>query len=112
MQSLHPQYKEPVAVIGMACRFPGDASSPQKFWQLLEQGGDAITPVPADRWDMSLYADVIPDHGGFIRQVDQFDAPFFQVSPKEATMLDPQQRLLLDKSVDRTCRSNPQTLIQ
>jgi len=96
MQSLHPQYKEPVAVIGMACRFPGDASSPQKFWQLLEQGGDAITPVPADRWDMSLYADVIPDHGGFIRQVDQFDAPFFQVSPKEATMLDPQQRLLLE----------------
>jgi acyl transferase domain-containing protein/7-keto-8-aminopelargonate synthetase-like enzyme len=80
----------------MACRLPGGANSPHTFWQLLEQGVDAITPIPADRWDAARYADVIPNHGGFIRHVDQFDASFFQVAPKEATMLDPQQRLLLE----------------
>ena len=89
-------YKEPVAIIGMGCRFPGEATSPDRFWQLLAQGVDAITPIPRDRWDVPLYADTIPDHGGFIRQVDRFDAEFFQIAPKEATLLDPQQRLLLE----------------
>ncbi|MFZ4849480.1 MAG: polyketide synthase, partial [Caldilinea sp.] len=96
MQSIQSQFKEPIAVIGMGCRFPGDADSPEKFWQLLAQGVDAITPIPADRWEVPLYAEVVPNHGGFIRQVDGFDATFFQVAPKEATMLDPQQRLLLE----------------
>lgn len=96
MQPIQSQFKEPIAVIGMGCRFPGDADSPEKFWQLIAQGVDAITPIPADRWDVPLYAEVVPNHGGFIRQVDGFDAAFFQVAPKEATMLDPQQRLLLE----------------
>ena len=96
MQPIQSQFKEPIAVIGMGCRFPGDADSPEKFWQLIAQGVDAITPIPADRWEVPLYAEVVPNHGGFIRQVDGFDAAFFQVAPKEATMLDPQQRLLLE----------------
>lgn len=96
MPLINPQHKEPVAIIGMGCRFPGEADSPDRFWQLLEQGVDAITPIPRERWDVSLYADIVPDHGGFIRQVDCFDAAFFQVAPKEAIMLDPQQRLLLE----------------
>ena len=96
IQLITSSYKEPVAIIGMGCRFPGEAASPDRFWQLLAQGVDAITPIPRDRWDVPLYADTIPDHGGFIRQVDRFDAEFFQIAPKEATLLDPQQRLLLE----------------
>ena len=96
MPLINPQHKEPIAIIGMGCRFPGEASSPERFWQLLAQGVDAITPIPRDRWDVPLYAEIIPDHGGFVRQVDGFDAAFFQVAPKEAITLDPQQRLLLE----------------
>ena len=96
MPLINSQHKEPIAIIGMGCRFPGDASSPEQFWQLLAHGVDAITPIPRDRWDVPLYADTIPDHGGFVRQVDRFDAAFFQVAPKEAILLDPQQRLLLE----------------
>ncbi len=94
----HPQPKEPIAIIGIGCRFPGDADSPEKFWRLLENGVDAITPIPASRWDTTRYEGVIPNHGGFIQQVDKFDAEFFHVAPKEAIALDPQQRLLLEVS--------------
>lgn len=94
----HPQPKDPIAIIGIGCRFPGDADSPEKFWQLLENGVDAITPIPAGRWDTTRYEGVIPNQGGFVRQVDQFDAEFFHVAPKEAITLDPQQRLLLEVS--------------
>ena len=94
----HPQPKDPIAIIGICCRFPGDADSPEKFWQLLENGVDAITPIPAGRWDTTRYEGVIPNQGGFVRQVDQFDAEFFHVAPKEAITLDPQQRLLLEVS--------------
>lgn len=96
MPLISSQHKEPVAMIGIGCRFPGDASSPERFWQLLAQGVDAITPIPRDRWEVSLYADIVPDHGGFVGQIDRFDATFFQVAPKEAITLDPQQRLLLE----------------
>ncbi|MDM8520034.1 beta-ketoacyl synthase N-terminal-like domain-containing protein, partial [Anaerolineales bacterium HSG6] len=91
----------PIAVIGMGCRFPGGADSPEQFWQLLRQGMDTITEPPPNRWQMIGIDDPkqFPTlYGGFIEQVDQFDAQFFGISPREANNLDPQQRLLLEIS--------------
>ena len=95
---------EPIAIVGMACRFPGHASSLEAYWQLLANGMDAITEVPADRWNMSAFYD--PDRaapgkmntrwGGFLDQVDGFDAAFFGIAPREAVLMDPQQRLFLE----------------
>jgi acyl transferase domain-containing protein/acyl carrier protein len=98
---------EPIAIIGMGCRFPGGADSPEAFWDLLRQGGDAVMDVPDDRWDMDEYYDPNPDQpgkiytrkGGFLTEpVDQFDPQFFGISAREAISLDPQQRLLLEVS--------------
>ncbi len=94
---------EPIAVIGMSCRFPG-ANNPESFWQLLREGVDMITEVPADRWpkkafyhpDPSVPGKAISYWGGFLDNVDQFDPFFFGISPIEAKHMDPQQRLLLD----------------
>ena len=95
---------EPLAVIGMGCRFPGGADSPDAYWRLLRAGQDAIVEVPPDRWDIEAYYDADPDapgktytrYGGFLGSVDGFDPQFFGISPREATQLDPQQRLLLE----------------
>lgn len=89
---------EPIAIVGMGCRFAGNANNPTEFEKLLFNGVDAITRIPPTRWDNSAYADVIPNHGGFVQDVDKFDAEFFHVSPREAATLDPQQRLLLEVS--------------
>src|SRR6516225_2692178 len=97
---------EPIAIIGMACRFPGGATSPEAFWQLLRDGRDAITEIAADRWPIETYYDPDPDalgkmytrYGGFLSQIDHFDPQFFGMSPREALHLDPQQRLLLEVS--------------
>lgn len=95
---------EVIAIIGIGCRFPGNANSPEAFWQLLRNGVDTITEVPKDRWNMDLYYDpnrakpgkIVTRWGGFLDQVDQFDANFFGISPREAAHIDPQQRLLLE----------------
>ncbi|OKH59467.1 type I polyketide synthase [Scytonema sp. HK-05] len=97
---------EPIAIIGMSCRFPGGANDPEAFWQLLHEGVDTIAEVPAQRWNTDAYYDSNPDApgkmyartGGFVDNVDQFDPTFFGISPREAINLDPQQRLLLEVS--------------
>lgn len=94
---------EPIAIIGMGCRFPG-AANPRAFWQLMCSGGDAITEVPADRYDIDAFYDprpgtpgkVMSRRGGFLEQIDHFDAAFFKLSPREASRMDPQHRLLLE----------------
>jgi len=89
----HGQAGEPIAIVGIGCRFPG-APDTESFWQLLLDGRHAIIEVPQDRWD----ADVVsaPRYGGFIDQVSEFDPYFFGISAREATRMDPQQRLLLE----------------
>jgi acyl transferase domain-containing protein len=104
---------EPIAVIGMACRFPGDANSPEAYWQLLRDGIDAVSEFPADRHELNEAFDPDPEvpgrtyarHGGFIKGVEWFDAEFFGVSPREAEVLDPQQRLLLETAWEALERS-------
>jgi acyl transferase domain-containing protein/acyl carrier protein len=96
---------EPIAIIGMGCRFPR-ADNLDAFWRLLRDGEDAISDVPADRWDATAHYDPNPDapgkmytcQGGFLSQVDRFDPQFFGISTREALSLDPQQRLLLEVS--------------
>jgi myxalamid-type polyketide synthase MxaE and MxaD len=92
---------EPIAIIGMACRFPGGADTPEAFFRLLEEGMDAITEVPAERWPISDAPSTDPEAravrwGAFLQGVDLFDAHFFGISPREAAKMDPQQRLLLE----------------
>nr|CAQ48259.1 MicA protein [Planktothrix prolifica NIVA-CYA 98] len=94
---------EPIAIIGIGCRFPG-ADNPEAFWQLMQAGVDAIADVPPGRWDIDNFYDPTPGtakkmysrQGGFLKNVDQFDPQFFRISPLEANYLDPQQRLLLE----------------
>ncbi len=94
----------PIAIVGLACRFPGESDDPGRFWELLRDGRDAIVDVPANRWDAQAWFDPDPDapgrmsvrNGGFLRDVDQFEPGFFGISPREAQTMDPQQRLLLE----------------
>src|SRR6185436_6248017 len=97
--------REPLAVVGMGCRFPGAADSPAAFWKLLCDGRDAIVDVPEARWSLGRFYDPDPGRsgkmymcqGGFLRErIDELDAQFFRLSPREAAGLDPQQRLLLE----------------
>ncbi|QSQ15456.1 type I polyketide synthase [Myxococcus landrumensis] len=95
---------EPIAVIGMGCRFPGGASDEASYWKLLRDGVDAVREVPASRWDAARYYDpergvpgkMYGTRGGYLDDVEHFDAPFFGISPREAETLDPQQRLVLE----------------
>jgi len=97
--------KDPIAIVGIGCRFPGGASSPKAFWNLLRRKKDAIVETPRDRWDLRRFYDDNPDkpgktyvrEGGFLKEkIDRFDPLFFGISPREAESLDPQQRLLLE----------------
>lgn len=92
-----------VAIVGMACRFPGGVENPDDFWGLLRSGTDAVTEIPEERRDAGSGCDsdsetpkgFVSRHGGFIDHVDRFDAPFFNISAREAEEMDPQQRFLL-----------------
>ncbi|MDB6055018.1 MAG: polyketide synthase [Verrucomicrobiales bacterium] len=108
-----------VAIVGMACRFPG-APNIESYWQLLLNGVDAVSEVPASRWNIDDYyhserkepGKICSRHGGFLENVDRFDAQFFHVAPREAVTLDPQQRLLLETSWEalEDAAINPETL--
>ncbi len=87
-----------IAIIGLGCRFPGDADTPEAFWQLLLDATDTTGPFPPDRWPAGLNAAATTDRGAYLRGLDRFDHRFFRLTPVEAERLDPQQRLLLTVS--------------
>jgi 3-oxoacyl-[acyl-carrier-protein] synthase II len=107
LDALENAKHEPIAVVGMGCRFPG-ANNPEEFWQLLQDGKDAITSIPDERWheqNDSTRVDTsgrtcptFPTWGGFVPHLQEFDPSFFRIAPKEAMSVDPQQRLLLEVS--------------
>ena len=105
IEDLESAGSEPIAIVGMAGRFPGGANSVEDLWERLRGGHDCIQPVPTERWRVDGFADGkggsgLIDRGGFVDNVGGFDASFFNVSPREARQLDPQQRILLEVAVD------------
>jgi acyl transferase domain-containing protein len=104
VQELRSQQTEPIAIVGMSCRFPGGADRPDAYWKLLKEGKSGIKEIPSDRWDVDAYYDADVNapgkmyvrSGGFIDNVDTFDPQFFGISEREAAGIDPQQRLLLE----------------
>jgi acyl transferase domain-containing protein/acyl carrier protein len=102
---LHAYRHEPIAIVGMGCRYPGGADTPQRLWELVAEGRDAVSPFPLDRgWDAERVYDPNPEtpgktyvrEAGFIDGLGDFDADFFRMSPREALATDPQQRMLLE----------------
>lgn len=105
LENVKNEQNEPIAVIGMGCRFPGGCNTPDEYWEFLKNGGDGAIDIPADRWNIDDYYDPVPGKtnkmyvrkSNFLtRDISQFDAKFFQISPAEANEMDPQQRQLLE----------------
>ncbi|MEP6915480.1 MAG: type I polyketide synthase, partial [Acidobacteriota bacterium] len=104
LEAAERRRNEPIAIIGMGCRFPAGANSPEQFWELLRSGVSAVAEIPMSRWDVDAYYDADPDAvgrmytrwAGLLDQVDQFEPQFFGISPREAVRMDPQQRLVLE----------------
>ena len=95
---------EPIAVIGIGCRFPGELGNADAFWKFISEGGNAISEIPPDRWNIDKFYSASPGiqgkynsrYGGFIRDIHAFDAGFFGISPREARQMDPHQKILLE----------------
>lgn len=104
LQENEAKSHEPIAIVGMGCRFPGAADTPEDFWQLLSEGRDGLRDVPQDRWDMQgLYSEeqgavgkMYTRQAAFVERVGEFEPEFFGLSPREAKSMDPQQRLLME----------------
>ena len=104
---------DPIAIIGMGCRFPGGVDSPETYWSLLRDGVDAVGEMPGNRWDVDAFYDADPatpgktsaKHGGFIDRVDAFDAGFFGILRREAERMDPQHRVFLEVAVEALDRA-------
>ena len=102
LEEVEANRHEPIAIVGMSCRFPGSPDV-DNYWRLVDEGQDAISQIPSDRFDIERYYDPSPQtlgrtyarHGGFIKEPLLFDAGFFGLAPREAESMDPQQRLLL-----------------
>jgi len=100
--------REPLAIVGIGCRFPGNVYTPEEFWKFIIAGGDGLTDIPADRWnsnakfapDFKTAGKISVKRGGFIKDIDKFDASFFGISPLEASRMDPQQRMILELSYE------------
>ncbi|MEM7269867.1 MAG: type I polyketide synthase, partial [Pseudomonadota bacterium] len=98
--------REPIAIVGMGCRYPGGVRTPNEFWELLSSGRDILRDIPSERWDVDAHYDpemTVPGkmyvrHGYYLDDIDQFDPQFFGLSPREAESLDPQQRLVMEVS--------------
>ncbi|MDI5974381.1 type I polyketide synthase [Streptomyces sp. SL13] len=97
VRELEDRANEPVAVVGIGCRYPGGCRSPEELWRFVEAGGDAVTGFPTDRgWDLDRLAELPVREGGFYDEAGRFDPGFFGISPREALAMDPQQRLMLE----------------
>ena len=112
LDKLEQEKTEPIAIIGMSCRFPG-ADDPESFWKLLRSGSNSVSKIPDERWHIKNYYDPDPTvpgkmplrYGYFLKDIDQFDADFFRISHQEAGAIDPQHRLLLEVSWEALERS-------
>ena len=121
LRAAESRNQEPIAIVGVACRFPGAATSPEKFWDIVIDGVDAVRDFPHDRgWDTANLYDPDPGkpgksyarEGGFLDNASDFDADFFHIAPREAVTIEPQQRLLLEVSWEavENARINPSDL--